>query len=139
MQRENKRAEEGFTLSEVMISLLVSFTILSLSVPLFSLLKPDDSYSSLSVDQLSEIIQGEINQAQSYTVRNQSISVIDQNQRHISLEFYGTNIRRTVDGSGHEVLIQDVKAISFEQHSFFIVMEVELINEKIYTSKIHLP
>ncbi|WP_160911082.1 MULTISPECIES: competence type IV pilus minor pilin ComGF [Halobacillus] len=138
MTKGNRSSERAFTLSEVLISLMVTMILLSISVPLFSLLKGYDYYSELTVDQLSAVIQWEINQCRSYNVSDHSISLIDKQNRHIVMEQYGGIFRRTVDGSGHEALLQDVEAVSFTHGFPSILMEVE-IHDQPYTRKIHLP
>lgn len=138
MKKGNRTSERAFTLSEVLISLMATMILLTISVPLFSLLKGYDYYSELSVDQLSAVIQWEINQCRSYNVSDHSISLIDKQNRHIVMEKYGKIFRRTVDGSGHETLIQNVGAISFVHESPSILMEVE-IHDQPYTRKTHLP
>ncbi|MGR9049380.1 competence type IV pilus minor pilin ComGF [Halobacillus faecis] len=138
MKKGNRSSERAFTLSEVLISLMVTMILLTISVPLFSLLKGFDHYSELSIDQLSAVIQWEINQCRSYNVSDHSISLIDKQNRHIVMEHYGEIFRRTVDGSGHETLIQNIGSISFEHESPSIRMEVE-IHDQTHTRKIHLP
>ncbi|WLR46280.1 competence type IV pilus minor pilin ComGF [Halobacillus litoralis] len=138
MRKGNRSSEKAFTLAEVLISLMVTMILLTISVPLFSLLKGFDYYSELSIDQLGAVIQWEINQCRSYNVSDHSISLIDKQNRHIVMEHYGKIFRRTVDGSGHETLIQNVDTISFEHESPSIRMEVK-IHDQTYTRKVHLP
>ncbi len=64
------RNEVAFTLLEVIITLLLTITILSISVPLISLFKTEDYYTETSVRQLSAIIQEELNQSRSFMVRD---------------------------------------------------------------------
>ncbi|GEN52084.1 ComGF family competence protein [Halobacillus faecis] len=134
----NRSSERAFTLAEVLITLMTTLILFTISVPLFTLMKGNDYYSELSIDQLSAVIQWEINQGRSYTVLDHSLSIIDKQDRHIVMEKYEGTFRRTVDGSGHETLIQNIEAISFEYKSPSILMEVE-IHDQHYTRKIHLP
>ncbi|MEC3883095.1 ComGF family competence protein [Halobacillus sp. HZG1] len=137
MIKGNSPNETAFTLSEVLISLMATMILLTISVPLFSLLKGYDYYSDLSVDQLNAVIQWEINQSRTFNVSDHFISFVDKQDRHIVMEQYGTIFRRTVDGSGHETLIQNIESISFIHESPSILMEVN-IHDQLYTRKIHL-
>ncbi|SFJ21153.1 Putative Competence protein ComGF [Halobacillus dabanensis] len=133
------RNEVGFTLLEVIITLLLTMTILSISVPLISLFKTEDYYTETSARQLSAIIQEELNQSRSFMVRSEILSFIDQQQRHVVIDQYESVVRRRVDRKGHEVMIQGVRNIHFSRKESSIQMKVEMMNGAIYKYLIHLP
>lgn len=131
------RNEVAFTLLEVIITLLLTMTILSISVPLFSLFKPDDYYIKSSTSQLSMILQEELNQSRNFVVSPETLSFTDQQHRHVVIEHYESIVRRRVNGTGHEVMIQEVKAIHFNKKEHSIQMKVEMMNDETYQYFIH--
>lgn len=133
------RNEVAFTLLEVIITLLLTITILSISVPLISLFKTEDYYTETSARQLSAIIQEELNQSRSFLVSSEMLSFIDPQQRHVVIDQYESIVRRRVNGTGHEVMIQGVKNIHFNREGYYIQMKVEMMNDATYQYLIHLP
>lgn len=130
--------EGAFTLTETIISLMITTMVLMLSVPLFPLLQSPDSYPESTAAQLASFIQEEINQARAITVTNTTLSVIDKDHRQIVIEKYGKNVRRTVNGTGHELLLQNIRSITFKQKTNTIVLNVEMNNDEHYPYSIHL-
>ncbi|WP_281975653.1 competence type IV pilus minor pilin ComGF [Halobacillus litoralis] len=132
--------ERGFTLSEVMISLTLTMIILSLSTPLLSLIHTKNFYyEEMAVQQLGAFIQEEINRSRNYSIFPNAITVIDKNHRNVLIEQYGAIIKRSVDGSGHESLLQDVQSFKIDTSPQTITMEVMMKSEKVYKRTIHLP
>lgn len=133
------RNEMGFTLLEAILALLLTMTILSISVPLFSLFKAEDYYTENSTSQLYAIIQEELNQSRSFAVSSDKLSFIDQHHRHVVIEHYESILRRRVDGTGHEIMIQEIKDIEFNRKEHSIQIKVEMITDETYQYFIHLP
>lgn len=133
------RNEVGFTLFEVILALLFTMTILSISVPLFTLFKTEDYYTETSTRQLSAIIQEELNQSRSFAASSDTLSFIDPHHRHVVIEQYGYIVRRRVNGTGHEIMIQEIKDINFSRKEHSIQMKVEMMNDETYQYFIHLP
>ncbi|MCA0970095.1 ComGF family competence protein [Halobacillus litoralis] len=101
---------KGFTLLETLISLLTAMIILSLSYPLLKALDSPSYYQEQSARQFFQFVQEEINHSTQVSITGSSLSIQDGEGRTVTIESYGTNIRRRVDRRGHELLLRDVKS-----------------------------
>lgn len=68
-------------------------------------------------------IKKEVRMSQRVTVNNQKIQ-LDKDGQIIIYEKYGSNLRRRVDGKGHEVLFQQVDFFRFERIPNGILVEM---------------
>jgi competence protein ComGF len=108
----------GFTLVEM----LLAFSIFSLIVSFLPLMLPiiiderplDERIQRLEWEVFISQIKKEIRMGQRVTVLNQRIQ-LEMDGQIIIYEKYGSNLRRRVDGKGHEILIQKVEDFRFEK------------------------
>lgn len=63
--------------------------------------------------------------------------VLNKNGQAILYEVYGKSIRRRVDMKGHEVVLQQVKSVKFEQIRDGVKMTVEDIYHQTHSAAIH--
>lgn len=113
------RKNGGFTLLEV----LVSFSIILILTAFFPLLLK--SLSSLTEKgggihplELEVFIQQatrEVRNAKRVSVEGNVMVIINQADQRVTYEFFHKNVRRRVDGTGHELLLHGVESISFEE------------------------
>ncbi|MGP4074396.1 competence type IV pilus minor pilin ComGF [Halobacillus sp. K22] len=127
----------GFTLLETLISLVIISMILSLSFPLFRMMSNKDYYEELSVQQLFSFLQEEVNRSREVEVISNTILIKDAINRKIIIEQYQNLIRRRVDLSGHEVLLQNVEGIHITTHNHSIMVEVHMEGGGVYQKNIH--
>ncbi|WP_431522022.1 competence type IV pilus minor pilin ComGF [Guptibacillus hwajinpoensis] len=59
-----------------------------------------------------------------------SLEIVKSDGSIVLYERYGTSIRRRVNGTGHEIVLQNVKEMECESLGRKVIIEVELINGK---------
>ena len=128
---------QGFTLLETLISLIIISLILILSFPLFRIIHDVNYYEELSVRQMFSFLQEEVNRGREVAVISNTISITDAVHRKITIEQYQNLIRRRVNLSGHEVLLQNVEAIHLIDHSHYIRIKLQMEGGGVYQKNIH--
>ncbi|ASF39900.1 prepilin-type cleavage/methylation domain-containing protein [Halobacillus halophilus] len=128
---------QGFTLMETLMSLIIISLILILSFPLFRMIHDVDYYEELSVRQMFSFLQEEVNRGREVEVISNSIFITDAVNRKITIEQYQNLIRRRVNLSGHEVLLQNVEAIHLTNHTHYIMIKLQMEGGGVYQKNIH--
>ncbi|MCA1009670.1 competence type IV pilus minor pilin ComGF [Halobacillus halophilus] len=132
-----KVRSQGFTLLETLISLIIISLILILSFPLFRTIHNVNYYEELSVRQMFSFLQEEVNRAREVSVLSNTIYIIDDINRKIIIEQYENLVRRRVNSSGHEVLLQNVEAIHVTNHTNSIMIKLQMEGGGVYQKNIH--
>jgi competence protein ComGF len=113
--------EKGFTLLETLFSLVLFLMIISISTSsIKSFVKRNYSYESvnrLELDNFIKEVQKEANKSISFTVHSELLLFEEFNQVTTSYRKYATIIRRQRLGLGHEIVLQNIRDIKFEQIS----------------------
>ncbi|ODG91331.1 hypothetical protein BED47_06630 [Gottfriedia luciferensis] len=113
--------EKGFTLLETLFSLVLFLMIISISTSsIKSFVKRNYSYESvnrLELDNFIKEVQKEANKSISFTVHSELLLFEEFNQVSTSYRKYATIIRRQRLGLGHEIVLQKIRDIKFEQIS----------------------
>lgn len=110
-------SNDGFTMLDMLLTFSVFCTIVSF-FPFIVGFMDVESFADGRVQRLEwEVfvsqIKKEIRMSTSLTVSGQSI-VMEKEGKVILYEKYGTNIRRRVDFKGHEIILQNVPSVQFE-------------------------
>ncbi|MEH7452206.1 competence type IV pilus minor pilin ComGF [Gottfriedia acidiceleris] len=135
--------EKGFTLLETLFSLVLFLMIISISTSsIKSFVKRNYSYESvnrLELDNFIKEVQKEANKSISFTVHSDLLLFEEFNQVTISYRKYATIIRRQRLGLGHEIVLQNIRDIKFEQISERqILIKVIDLNGGIYEKTIRM-
>ncbi len=135
--------EKGFTLLETLFSLVLFLMIISISTSsIKSFVKRNYSYESvnrLELDNFIKEVQKEANKSISFTVHSDLLLFEEFNQVTISYRKYATIIRRQKLGLGHEIVLQNIRDIKFEQISERqILVKVIDLNGGIYEKTIRM-
>lgn len=108
--------EKGFTLIEVLITLMI---ILALTAVLPSLMI--SSVRTSAFDHQDEeaqlfyvLVAKEVRGAASVVTNGKTLTLTKPSGDTITFEMFGNVIRRRVNGTGHEVVLQGVKGMSIE-------------------------
>ena len=119
--------DNGFTLMELLFSLMLFFTVTSLSLQIVMAVQkhsiPDNGMDDMEWELFLTDLQWEIRNAVSHETKSNKLYII-QNDRVVSFEQYGSNIRRRVDQTGHEVMLQRVHTFRIAKEEHAIVMAV---------------
>lgn len=113
------KSEKGFTLVEM----LVSFTLFLLIVSFFPLIiplakqtyNPDFSMNEMEWEIFVNQLAMEYREAKEVRIHATTLTLKMENNQVITYERYEDKIRRRVDESGHEVVLQHIKNIMYEQ------------------------
>ena len=109
---------KGFTIVEMMIAFSAFLLIVSF-IPLSFRLFYHDGFVEERLQRMEwEVFIGqakkEIRMGEGISVVNNRLTFVKSGQS-INYEKYGTNIRRRVGLQGHEIMLQNIKTVTFEQ------------------------
>jgi competence protein ComGF len=108
--------EKAFTLIEVLITLSIFMTITFFMTPMFQLvLNFKDADTSLQAMEW-EVFSSQIKKEIRLSTRAEVVSnrlYLTKDIETIQYEKYGTNLRRRVNSTGHEIILQNVSQYSF--------------------------
>ncbi|MFP5109232.1 competence type IV pilus minor pilin ComGF [Neobacillus sp. C211] len=108
--------EKAFTLIEVLIAFSIFTTIIFFMTPVFQIILTNkDTEASLQAMEW-EVFSSQIKKEIRLSTRAEVISgrlVLTKDTETIQYEKYGTNLRRRVNSTGHEIILQNVSQYSF--------------------------
>ncbi|MCA1320537.1 prepilin-type N-terminal cleavage/methylation domain-containing protein [Bacillus tianshenii] len=114
-----KRDEKGFTLMEVLVSFSVVLMITAFLPILFqavhTFIKEEKGVHPLELEVFTQQAKNEIRTAKSVTSTGKILTIRNANNQNVTYEKYQGNIRRRVNGTGHEILLQNIKDVVFVQ------------------------
>jgi competence protein ComGF len=122
------RNEKGFTLIEALLALSIFSTIAFFFAPLLQILLNDKAvdgeYQKMEWEVFCSQIKKEIRMSSSVEViSGRLILTIDMNT--IQYEKYGSNLRRRVNNTGNETLLQNVSNVSFSLQKNAVIFTVK--------------
>src|SRR5690625_4466843 len=102
----SKNNECGYSL----FSMLLALSIFSLTIPFLSTLiiniHYETNYNDISVQHFFYMIHDQLLHSKSYDVRQNKLYLQQNLDERITIEKYGSLIRRQVDGFGHEIYLR---------------------------------
>ncbi|MEH7484364.1 competence type IV pilus minor pilin ComGF [Neobacillus drentensis] len=108
--------EKAFTLIEVLIAFSIFTTIIFFMTPVFQIILTNkDTEASLQAMEW-EVFSSQIKKEIRQSTRAEVISgrlILTKDTETIQYEKYGTNLRRRVNSTGHEIILQNVSQYSF--------------------------
>lgn len=136
------KKEDGYTLLEMLLSFSLFFMMMSF-VPV--IIKMTKDYQqivvSLSTQEWELFLQQltfEVREGKQIEPGYQKLKFMNDDNQTIIYEKYGKNIRRRVNGTGHEVLLQNVSSIQFTKVSQGIFIQVTDLENRIYAERVSL-
>ncbi|ASN05243.1 competence type IV pilus minor pilin ComGF [Virgibacillus necropolis] len=127
--------QRGFTL----LSMLLTIAIVFITVPFLEYLTKSLSYTTnytdLSFSQFFHFLRDDLIRSTNYTIGNEVISLNALDGTTVTYEKYQDIIRRQVDGTGHEVVIRNIKSLSFEEISYGIKTIITTLDGIVYEKK----
>ncbi|KIP22201.1 Competence protein ComGF [Anoxybacillus ayderensis] len=122
------RTERGFTLIEVLMSLTAFLIILSLLATAFHLsLNYTAKRGNFHYFEWLVFIQQakmELRESKDVRIYGTTIQFDKWTGERVTYEKYGTIIRRRVNATGHEIMLQSIQHISYEKEQTGIRMRV---------------
>ncbi|WP_284036030.1 competence type IV pilus minor pilin ComGF [Neobacillus sp. 114] len=108
--------EKGFTLIEVMFSLVILSIIVFYMTPLFQLILDNKENQSILQAMEWEVFCSQIKKEIRWSTKAEVVSnrlILTKDGETIYYEIYGNNLRRRVNSTGHEIILQNVSWHSF--------------------------
>jgi competence protein ComGF len=108
----NKR---GFTLVEVLIAFSIFSTIVFFFMPTFQIILSNKDTQSEIQGMEWEVFSSQMKKEMRLSSRAEIISgrlILTKDTETVQFEKYGTNIRRRVNSTGHEIILQNVSQFS---------------------------
>ena len=129
------KREAGFILTEMLVALTL-FLVFCAFFPLAIKITTEgriisSSLHSLEWDVFLHQLKKEVRLAESVRVADQKL-YLTVDEKNIQYELYGNKIRRRVNGTGHEVCLQEVETVKFEavQNGVKIAVKDSLQNNR---------
>lgn len=99
------------------LSMLLMLTIISMTIPLLSILIKtidyESNYEEISVQQFFHMLQNDIIKTSHIDINQDSLAIYLPNGDIANIEQYKNVLRRQVNNQGHEIYHRGVEAISF--------------------------
>ncbi|MDQ1001527.1 competence protein ComGF [Neobacillus niacini] len=110
------RNEKAFTLLEVLFAFSVFMTIIFFMAPVFHIVLNNKDSNGRLQEMEWDVFCSQIKKEIRISSKAEVVSgrlVLTNNNESITYEKYGSNIRRRVNSSGHETLLQNVSSVTF--------------------------
>lgn len=119
-----KNRSKGFVLLQTLLAFSLFLLIISLIPLMVGVVshKNEASIHSMEVQIFFHQLAFEIKQGKNLRVEGGKISLTNRHGEEVSIEKYQDKVRRRVENSGHDVMLQRVKSINFQlvNHGVFI-------------------
>ena len=122
--------EKGLTLLELMLTLTILLAVIWV-VPLLMSAALTESGRDFQQEEASlffHLFSKEIREATNVAHSKGSIEVTKKDGTMVKYEMYGSSIRRRVNNTGHEIVLQEVRGFVIEVSGSEVMIEVELNN-----------
>src|SRR5699024_9365095 len=130
-----RKNEQGFTLISMLITITILFTTLPFLVYLIQSVSISSNYQEISVHHFFHFLRDEFIGAKEYKIENNTI-ILEYPSETVSIEKFGSLIRRQVDGRGHEIFLRDVDTITFTSLLFGVKTEIKTLQGEQYEKTI---
>lgn len=110
------RNEQAFTLLEVLFAFTIFMTIVFFMAPVLQIVLNNKDSNGRLQEMEWDVFCSQIKKEIRISSKAEVISgrlVLTNNNESINYEKYGSNIRRRVNSSGHETLLQNVSSVTF--------------------------
>ncbi|MFC4320744.1 competence type IV pilus minor pilin ComGF [Litchfieldia salsa] len=107
--------EMAFTLLEMLIALACSLVVFVLIVPVLHVMdsKREVKLNPLEWEVFYQQTKLEVKEAKEIQVTDSVLTMKTLNDQLVSFEIYQDKLRRRVNGTGHEILLQNIKSLIF--------------------------
>jgi competence protein ComGF len=134
------RNEHAFTLLEVMFALTIFTTIVFFLAPVFQMMFKNIHSEARLQSMEWEVFGSQVKKEIRMSSRADVVSgrlVLIKNNESIFYEKYQSNLRRRVNSTGHEIILQNVFEVSFVKLNNSIIISVIDIWGKEYSLIVH--
>ncbi|MDQ0975924.1 competence protein ComGF [Neobacillus niacini] len=132
--------EKAFTLIEVLFAFSIFMTIVFFMVPVFHIVLDNKDSNGRLQEMEWDVFCSQIKKEIRISSKAEVVSgrlVLTNNNESINYEKYGSNLRRRVNSSGHETLLQNVTSVTFTRINNSIKIIVKDVWGKEYNVVVH--
>jgi competence protein ComGF len=132
--------EKAFTLLEVLFALTIFSTIVFFIAPLLQVIADTKDTNGRLQEMEWEVFCSQVKKEIHISSKVEVISgrlMLTNNNETINYEKYGSNIRRRVNSTGHETLLQNVAAVTFTRIGNSVEIIVVDVWGKEYSVVVH--
>lgn len=131
--------ERGFTLIEMLFSLLIFMMIATLILQILLVIEKTretkNGINQMEWELFIQDIEREVRKSQSNEIVDNKI-ILSKNSQLISIGKYNSIIRRRVDYTGHEVLLHNVNTFDVRKEEHAIIISVSDDNAMAFVAEI---
>ena len=132
---------DGFTLIEMLFalgvfSLLMMFMTSVLANTTEWHLHDRNSHMRMEWNIFIRQLDLEIQTTGDFSVPKNDVLLLKNEDEHITYEIYNNMVRRRVDGTGHEVVLQDIKRFQVSKENEMLTIVVMFVNGDQYEKRI---
>lgn len=134
------RNENAFTLLEVLFAFSIFMIIVFFMVPIFQIILDNKDSNGRLQEMEWDVFCSQVKKEIRISSKAEVISgrlVLTNNNESIYYEKYGSNIRRRVNSTGHEILLQNVASVTFTRINNSVNITVKDVWGKEYSVLVH--
>ncbi|MBD8071333.1 competence type IV pilus minor pilin ComGF [Bacillus sp. PS06] len=108
--------EDGFTLLEMLIALSCALIVLLLISPALRIMEEtkEVELNQLEWEVFYQQTKLEVKEAKELMVAEQIVTIKTLSGQYATYELYGNRLRRRINNTGHEILLQNLSSIHFQ-------------------------
>jgi competence protein ComGF len=136
------RREDGYTLLEMLISFSLFLMMMSFVPIMIKMTKEHQetavSLSTLEWDLFVQQLTFEMREGHQVECSEQRLSFVNNYHQTITYEKYGEKIRRRVNGTGHEVVLQHISSVQFSKVPQGVLVQIRDLENRLYAERMSL-
>jgi competence protein ComGF len=132
--------EKAFTLLEVLFAFSIFMTIVFFMVPVLQIVLDNKDSNGRIQEMEWDVFCSQVKKEIRISSKVEVVSgrlVLTNNSESINYEKYGSNLRRRVNSSGHETLLQNVSSVTFTRINNSVKIIVKDVWGKEYNVVVH--
>ena len=134
------RNENAFTLLEVLFAFSIFMTIVFFMVPVLQIVLDNKDSNGRLQEMEWDVFCSQVKKEIRISSKAEVVSgrlVLTVNNESINYEKYGSNLRRRVNSSGHETLLQNVSSVTFTRINNSVKIIIKDVWGKEYNVVVH--
>lgn len=108
-----RNRERGFTFLSTLFAITILFLTLPLLPSLLNTMQFSSSYNELATQAFFQYLRDDTIRATDYKVKTEVVTLSLRDGKQATIEQYKDQIRRRVDGGGHEIYLRNIKDVKF--------------------------
>ncbi|HWO96017.1 MAG TPA: competence type IV pilus minor pilin ComGF [Bacillus sp. (in: firmicutes)] len=136
------KKEDGYTLLEMLISFSLFLMMMSIVPLMIKMTKEHQemtvSLSTLEWDLFLQQLTFEVREGHQVECSHERLTFTNYYHQTITYEKYGEMIRRRVNGTGHEVVLQNISSVQFSKVPQGVLIQIKDLENRLYAERVSL-